>query len=300
MQTIRVVCAHDCPDMCSMLAQVEDGRVVRIQGDPANPLTAGFACAKVNRDHELVHSPRAPGDAACAASAPRARASSQPISWDAALDEIVDALEGDHRRVGTAGAARLRLQRPPGPDQPRPGQRPVPCARRQPAAGRHGVRHLLRDGLGPHRRPGRRRRSRDRSSQSDLIISWGADLMATNVHFWAEGGGGAQDGRAGHRHRSAPQPHGPARRLAHPDPHRHRRRAGARHHAHPGARRPVRPRATSPRTRSASTGSRPRCCRASRRPAWPRSPGSTVGRRRAPRGHVRAGQGAPSSASARA
>ena len=30
METIRVVCAHDCPDMCSLLAHVEDGRITRI------------------------------------------------------------------------------------------------------------------------------------------------------------------------------------------------------------------------------------------------------------------------------
>ena len=55
---IRTVCAHDCPDMCSLLAHVEDGRLVRIQGDPEQPFTAGFACAKVNREPELVHSVR--------------------------------------------------------------------------------------------------------------------------------------------------------------------------------------------------------------------------------------------------
>jgi anaerobic selenocysteine-containing dehydrogenase len=52
-----VVCAHDCPDMCSLLAHVENGRITRIEGDPDQPFTAGFACAKVNRDAELVHSP---------------------------------------------------------------------------------------------------------------------------------------------------------------------------------------------------------------------------------------------------
>src|SRR5437762_7938427 len=57
MDTVRIVCAHDCPDMCSLLAEVEGGRVVRIKGDPEQPFTAGFACAKVNRDAELVHSP---------------------------------------------------------------------------------------------------------------------------------------------------------------------------------------------------------------------------------------------------
>jgi anaerobic selenocysteine-containing dehydrogenase len=56
--TIRTVCAHDCPDMCSLLVHVEDGRVVRVTGDPDQPLTAGFACGKVNHDAELVHSPQ--------------------------------------------------------------------------------------------------------------------------------------------------------------------------------------------------------------------------------------------------
>ena len=58
MATVRAVCAHDCPDMCSLLVRVEDGRIARIQGDPGQPYTAGFACAKVNRDGETVHSPR--------------------------------------------------------------------------------------------------------------------------------------------------------------------------------------------------------------------------------------------------
>jgi anaerobic selenocysteine-containing dehydrogenase len=57
MDTVRVVCGHDCLDMCSLLASVEDGQVRRIAGDPKQPFTAGFACAKINRDAELVHSP---------------------------------------------------------------------------------------------------------------------------------------------------------------------------------------------------------------------------------------------------
>jgi len=47
---IRTVCAHDCPDMCSILVQVEDGRVTRVQGDPDQPFTAGFVCGKVARE----------------------------------------------------------------------------------------------------------------------------------------------------------------------------------------------------------------------------------------------------------
>ena len=43
--------------MCSLIASVEDGKVVRVQGDPDHPYTAGFACGKVNRDADLVNSP---------------------------------------------------------------------------------------------------------------------------------------------------------------------------------------------------------------------------------------------------
>src|SRR5580765_7858116 len=79
--------------MCSLLAEVEGGRVVRIKGDPEQPFTAGFACAKVNRDAELVHSPErlitplrrtgAKGEGKFA-----------PIDWDAALDEITGRWQG--------------------------------------------------------------------------------------------------------------------------------------------------------------------------------------------------------------
>src|SRR6185312_13025211 len=71
----------------SLLAEVEDGRVLRIKGDPEQPFTAGFACAKVNRDAELVHSPER-------LQTPLRRVGTKgegkfaPISWDAALDEI--------------------------------------------------------------------------------------------------------------------------------------------------------------------------------------------------------------------
>src|SRR5215468_3940721 len=57
VQAVRVVCGHDCPDMCSLRAYVKDGKVLRVEGDPDHLYTAGYACAKVNRDAELIHSP---------------------------------------------------------------------------------------------------------------------------------------------------------------------------------------------------------------------------------------------------
>jgi len=87
MQTIRVTCAHDCPCMCSLLAQVEDGKLIKVSGDPEQPYTAGFACAKVNRDAELVNSPdriKTP----LRRTGPKGSGEFAPITWTDALDEI--------------------------------------------------------------------------------------------------------------------------------------------------------------------------------------------------------------------
>src|ERR1051326_2290321 len=54
---IRVVCPHDCPDTCSMLVTVENGRATRISGDPDHPITQGFLCTKVSKYLERTYHP---------------------------------------------------------------------------------------------------------------------------------------------------------------------------------------------------------------------------------------------------
>lgn len=85
----RSVCSHDCPDTCGLLVGVEGGRVVSVKGDPDHPFTRGAVCAKVKRYGERVHSPlriqhplRRTG--------PKGEGAFERISWDEALDEIVD------------------------------------------------------------------------------------------------------------------------------------------------------------------------------------------------------------------
>ncbi|HZT48625.1 MAG TPA: molybdopterin-dependent oxidoreductase [Hyphomicrobiaceae bacterium] len=184
MQTIRVVCGHDCPDMCSMLAYVEGGRVVRIQGDRDNPFTAGFACAKVNRDYELVHSPlrlarplRRVGR--------KGEARFEPIGWDEALDEIVarwKAIMAESGPLALLGYAYSAHQ----------GQM------------NRGLLGGLFHALGTSRLQAGTvcdtccetawdltvgpvgGADPESVTHSDLVVSWGADLMATNVHFWAK------------------------------------------------------------------------------------------------------------------
>src|SRR3954468_23484974 len=52
---VRGACPHDCPDTCAMLVTVENGRAVRVAGDPDHPVTQGFLCTKVNRYVERTY-----------------------------------------------------------------------------------------------------------------------------------------------------------------------------------------------------------------------------------------------------
>ena len=167
-----------------MLAQVEDGRVVRIQGDRANPLTAGFACAKVNRDHELVHSPRRLATPLRRAG-PKGEGKFVPFGWEEALDEIVArwkaiiAADGPLALLGYAYSAHQgQLNRglvnglfhALGTSRLQAGTVCDTCCE---TAWDFTVGPI--GGADP-----------ESVAQSDLIVSWGADLMATNVHLWAK------------------------------------------------------------------------------------------------------------------
>ena len=54
-EVIRAVCPHDCPDTCSMLVTVEDGRAMRIAGEREHPFTQGFLCTKVAKYLERTY-----------------------------------------------------------------------------------------------------------------------------------------------------------------------------------------------------------------------------------------------------
>ena len=93
---VRGACPHDCPDTCAMLVTVENGRAVRVAGDPDHPFTRGFLCTKVNRYLErtyhagrVLHPMRRVG--------PKGSGKFEPVSWDDALAEIAARLN-DIRR----------------------------------------------------------------------------------------------------------------------------------------------------------------------------------------------------------
>ena len=182
IQTIRTACAHDCPDQCSLLATVDDGRLLKLQGDPDHPMTSGFACAKVNREHEWVHSPdrvRTP----LKRTGPKGEGRFEPISWAQALDEIVGRWQAIIRSDGPLGilgyaysahqgqlnrGLLLGLFHALGATRLQAGTVCDTCAEAgwDAACGSVG-------GADP-----------ETVTESDLVISWGADLLTTNVHIW--------------------------------------------------------------------------------------------------------------------
>jgi anaerobic selenocysteine-containing dehydrogenase len=184
METIRTVCAHDCPDMCSLLVRVEAGRVVRIDGDPGQPFTAGFACAKVNRDAGLVHSPerlRTP----LRRIGVKGEGKFAPLGWDEALDEIVARWRalieesGPEAILGYAYSAHQGqmnrglvngLFHALGTSRLVAGTVCDTCCEE---AWNRTVGPV--GGADP-----------EAVVHSDLVVAWGADLVATNVHFWAK------------------------------------------------------------------------------------------------------------------
>jgi molybdopterin guanine dinucleotide-containing S/N-oxide reductase-like protein len=94
---VHTVCSHDCPDSCAVLVTVnEEGRAVKVEGDPSQPVTQGFLCGKVAKyldrvyAHDRILHPlrRKPGVAKQPLQRGREREAFERVSWDEALDAI--------------------------------------------------------------------------------------------------------------------------------------------------------------------------------------------------------------------
>jgi anaerobic selenocysteine-containing dehydrogenase len=88
LKTVRAVCPHDCPDTCGMVVTVENGRAVKLRGDPDHPFTRGFLCEKVARYLDRVYHAdrlRYPMKRV----GPKGKGQFARISWQEAIDTIV-------------------------------------------------------------------------------------------------------------------------------------------------------------------------------------------------------------------
>ncbi len=87
--TVIGACPHDCPDTCSIITTVEDGRAIAVRGNPDHPFTKGRLCVKVNNYQDRVYSDervlyplKQVG--------PKGSKEFRQIAWDEALTEIAE------------------------------------------------------------------------------------------------------------------------------------------------------------------------------------------------------------------
>ena len=112
VETRKSVCPLDCPDTCSLDVTVAGGRVVELDGNHVNPLTAGFICGKVRHFPELVYgSDRVLYPAV--RSGPKGSGQFRRVTWDEALAVVVERLRRSPRswRRGDPATLLRRLQR---------------------------------------------------------------------------------------------------------------------------------------------------------------------------------------------
>jgi anaerobic selenocysteine-containing dehydrogenase len=57
-QTIRTMCPMNChPTLCGMLAEVSEGKLIDVKGDPDNPDSHGFLCIRGHASREIIGNP---------------------------------------------------------------------------------------------------------------------------------------------------------------------------------------------------------------------------------------------------
>ncbi|MCF6179998.1 MAG: molybdopterin oxidoreductase family protein [Geopsychrobacter sp.] len=176
----RSVCPYDCPDSCGLLVEVEDERVLSVKGDPEHPFSRGTLCAKMNHYEKTVHSPRRLTEPLLRCGK-KGQGEFRPISWPEAIDQIANRWRKiiaefgpqailPYSYAGTMGI----IQRNAGhPFFHRMGASLLERGICTPAKG-VGWQAVMGETPAP---------SPNQVLHSDLIILWGSNAAATNLHF---------------------------------------------------------------------------------------------------------------------
>jgi len=179
-KTYPTACPYDCPDCCGLLVTVEDGRAVKIAGDPAHPFTRGTLCPKMAHYERTVHHPgrlvtplrrtgkKGAGDFA-------------PIPWDEAIAEITERFRAIAKGYGAEAILPYSYAGTMGAVQHN---------------GYHaffyrlGASNLLRTICAPAKSYGVQAvmgksfiTAPQEAQQSDCIVLWSLSMLATDLHF---------------------------------------------------------------------------------------------------------------------
>ena len=179
--TVRAACPHDCPDTCAIRVTVLDGRAVKVSGDPDHPPTHGALCTKVSRYPErtyhaerVLHPMKRVG--------PKGSGQFARVGWKEALGDIAARLKIIAARdpeavlpysyAGTMGLVQgesmdRRFFHKLGASLL---DRTI-CA----SAGGEALAATYGGKVGMHL---------EHFTESKLIVIWGSNSIASNLHFW--------------------------------------------------------------------------------------------------------------------
>ena len=178
---VRGACPHDCPDTCALLTTVENGRATQVRGNPAHPMTDGVLCTKVARYTERTYHPERVLTP-LKRIGPKGAGQFTPIPWDEALDTIATRLQAIAARdpqailpysyAGTMGLVQgesisARFFHRLGASLL---DRTI-CA----SAGAEALTQTLGGKMGM---------KVQYFAESKLIVIWGSNAIASNLHFW--------------------------------------------------------------------------------------------------------------------
>ncbi|MBI3667977.1 MAG: molybdopterin-dependent oxidoreductase [Acidobacteria bacterium] len=181
-QTLHAVCSHDCPDACSVLVEVENGRAVRIRGNPDHPVTRGFLCGKVARYLDRVYSPERLLYPMRRAGA-KGEGRFERISWDEALDTIAARLEAIAAEFGPEAVlpysygGTMGYLNGSGMDRRFFHRFGASLLARTICAEAGAVGLSSTQGVRVGTEP-------EQFVHAKLILAWGANVKGTNVHLW--------------------------------------------------------------------------------------------------------------------
>ncbi|MFG6446845.1 molybdopterin-dependent oxidoreductase [Roseateles sp. BYS180W] len=182
VRTVYGACPHDCPDTCALQITVQDGVAIKVQGRSEHASTHGALCTKVSRYTERTYHPERLLHPMKRVSAKHEAPRFVRVSWDEALQDIAARLKDIAARAPEAilpyhyagtmgliqgGSIANRFFHTLGAsilDE-------TICA----SAGAEALNATYGSRVGMHLR---------HFAQSRLILIWGSNSIASNLHFW--------------------------------------------------------------------------------------------------------------------
>ena len=182
MKEYKSVCPYDCPDACGLIVSVDNNKVISVRGDRAHAFTRGTLCPKMAHYEKVIHSP-------LRLKSPMKRVGKKGIgedqytriSWDEALDAIVNNFKETIDTYGSESILRYSYAGTMGVIQSPAADYFFRCI---------GATDQDRGICSPAKQAGFRSIYGDtlaikpqEAQHSDLIVLWGINATATDVHI---------------------------------------------------------------------------------------------------------------------